>query len=233
MPSGVPLNDIISGHFSVPSPGAVNDKVRAFFDQWYFGVGSPEGVVTAPAGSLYLQQNGTTVVIWQKVSGSGNTGWGAAGGVGANTVYVPASRCVLVAGAPSLVATGGWTRWLMDPAATESVGAMLGIEELSGWLTYKVEAIWAKEVVAGGNVRAQYEEEQKAIGSAPVGLSVVTTTTFTAGANIAFNKTSLIASRAHTADTLTAAVFTRLGADGADTYASDIGFYGFLLTRLT
>lgn len=79
MPSGVPLNDTISSHFTVPSPGAVNDKLRAFFDQWYFGEGSPEGVVTAPTGSLYLQKNGTTEIIWQKQSGSGNTGWGALG----------------------------------------------------------------------------------------------------------------------------------------------------------
>lgn len=77
MASGVPLNDVISSHFTVPSPGAVNDKLRAFFDQWYFGEGSPEGVVTAPTGSLYLQKNGTTQVVWQKQSGSGNTGWGA------------------------------------------------------------------------------------------------------------------------------------------------------------
>ncbi len=40
------------------------------------GVGSPEGVVTATAGTVYLDTTtaGATIV-WVKVSGSGNTGW--------------------------------------------------------------------------------------------------------------------------------------------------------------
>lgn len=83
MPSGVPLNDVISTHFTVPSPGAVNDKVRAYFDQWYFGTGSPEGAVVAPTGSLYIDKNGTTTILYQKQSGAGNTGWAALGGASA------------------------------------------------------------------------------------------------------------------------------------------------------
>lgn len=40
------------------------------------GTGSPEGVVTASIGSLYLQSNGSGgEVVWFKNSGSGNTGW--------------------------------------------------------------------------------------------------------------------------------------------------------------
>jgi hypothetical protein len=38
------------------------------------GSGSPEGVVTAPKGSLYTN-TGTGVTIWYKASGAGNTGW--------------------------------------------------------------------------------------------------------------------------------------------------------------
>lgn len=36
------------------------------------GSGSPEGVVTAPPGSLYSDIAGPT---YQKVAGAGNTGW--------------------------------------------------------------------------------------------------------------------------------------------------------------
>jgi len=40
------------------------------------GAGSPEGVVTAAPGSLYLNNQGTTgQTLWLKETGSGNTGW--------------------------------------------------------------------------------------------------------------------------------------------------------------
>jgi len=42
------------------------------------GSGSPEGVVTAPVGSLYLRTNGgSSSSLYVKESGSGNTGWAA------------------------------------------------------------------------------------------------------------------------------------------------------------
>lgn len=42
------------------------------------GGGSPEGVVTAAVGALYVDE--TTPGLYQKTSGSGNTGWTAVGG---------------------------------------------------------------------------------------------------------------------------------------------------------
>lgn len=40
------------------------------------GTGSPEGVVTAPVGSTWIDTNATTGAIkWIKASGTGNTGW--------------------------------------------------------------------------------------------------------------------------------------------------------------
>lgn len=42
----------------------------------YSGAGSPEGVITAPAGSLYMNSaGGTDTALYTKNSGSGNTGW--------------------------------------------------------------------------------------------------------------------------------------------------------------
>jgi hypothetical protein len=39
---------------------------------------SPEGVVTAPPGTLYLRSNGgTNTTLYVKTSGTGNTGWTA------------------------------------------------------------------------------------------------------------------------------------------------------------
>jgi len=42
----------------------------------YFGTGSPEGIKTAPVGSLYLRTDGgASTTLYVKESGSGNTGW--------------------------------------------------------------------------------------------------------------------------------------------------------------
>lgn len=43
---------------------------------WTSGSGSPEGVVTAPVGSLYSRSDGGALTsLYVKQSGSGNTGW--------------------------------------------------------------------------------------------------------------------------------------------------------------
>lgn len=43
---------------------------------WTSGSGSPEGVVTAPVGSLYSRSDGGVLTsLYVKQSGSGNTGW--------------------------------------------------------------------------------------------------------------------------------------------------------------
>lgn len=40
------------------------------------GTGSPEGVVTAPVGTLYLRSDGgANTTLYVKESGSGNSGW--------------------------------------------------------------------------------------------------------------------------------------------------------------
>lgn len=47
------------------------------------GTGSPEGVVTAKQGSVYLRKDGgASTSLYVKESGSGNTGWAAVGSGG-------------------------------------------------------------------------------------------------------------------------------------------------------
>jgi hypothetical protein len=56
------------------------------------GTGSPEGVVTAPVGSLYARSDGGTgTVIYRKESGAGNTGWTASAPVIENRTSDPGS----------------------------------------------------------------------------------------------------------------------------------------------
>jgi hypothetical protein len=55
------------------------------------GTGTPEGVVTAAVGSVFLRSNGSTsTTMYVKESGSGNTGWVGVGAAGAGAV--PTSR---------------------------------------------------------------------------------------------------------------------------------------------
>jgi hypothetical protein len=47
-------------------------------DYIHRGAGSPEGVVTAPVGHLYLRSDGGAgTVLYVKESGTGATGWAA------------------------------------------------------------------------------------------------------------------------------------------------------------
>ncbi len=42
------------------------------------GLGTPEGAVTAPVGTLFLRTDGgATTTLYVKTSGTGNTGWTA------------------------------------------------------------------------------------------------------------------------------------------------------------
>jgi hypothetical protein len=42
---------------------------------WFQGYGAPEGVVTAPPGSLYTKTSGSGAALYVKQTGTGNTGW--------------------------------------------------------------------------------------------------------------------------------------------------------------
>lgn len=63
------LNDINNAVYNnFPTNGIV----------WKTGVGSPEGVITAPVGSLYSNTlGGTNTTLYVKTSGTSNTGWTA------------------------------------------------------------------------------------------------------------------------------------------------------------
>lgn len=64
-PSAWPATTSAAGFMSAA------DKTKT--DRYSYGAGSPEGVVTATVGCTY--QDTTNGWIWQKLSGTGNTGW--------------------------------------------------------------------------------------------------------------------------------------------------------------
>ena len=70
------------GSGAVTSSGAVQAAAASGFvvgasgPRMMSGTGSPEGVVTAPVGSIWFQTDSTVGVShWRKASGTGNTGW--------------------------------------------------------------------------------------------------------------------------------------------------------------
>lgn len=62
----IPVQDVVFNHYVPPTPSGGT----------YEGIGSPEGVLTAPAGSIYIDiAVAGSPVQYIKGSGSGNTGW--------------------------------------------------------------------------------------------------------------------------------------------------------------
>lgn len=64
-----------NGQLLVPD-STQSDGWRYTTARYLEGTGSPEGVVTAPVASTYLDTNGTNGAwLWRKRTGTGNTGW--------------------------------------------------------------------------------------------------------------------------------------------------------------
>lgn len=54
----------------------VLESGRGFGGRLRWGTGSPQGVVTAPVGTLWLRTDGgASTTLYVKESGTGNTGW--------------------------------------------------------------------------------------------------------------------------------------------------------------
>lgn len=63
-----------SGSMTPLATGSLN-RVKLGEVSIYSGSGTPEGVVSAVVGSLYLRTNTSTTIVYFKTSGTGNTGW--------------------------------------------------------------------------------------------------------------------------------------------------------------
>lgn len=100
------------------------NKADYFYDgtAWVFregwGTGSPEGVVTAGIGAIWHRTNGASgTTVWQKTSGTGNTGWEAIGGATHTFVRKSADESVTSSTTPQnddhlLFAIGANETWM-------------------------------------------------------------------------------------------------------------------------
>ena len=72
--SGVSTNWIVLTNGTVTASAGFRNGTAAV--QWLAGSGDPDGVVTAPVGSLYSRTDGGAgTTLYVKESGTGNTGW--------------------------------------------------------------------------------------------------------------------------------------------------------------
>lgn len=52
------------------------EPITAYINLFSSGIGSPQGILTAPVGSLYTRTDGgTSTTLYVKETGTGNTGW--------------------------------------------------------------------------------------------------------------------------------------------------------------
>lgn len=57
-------------------PAGLTEEQEAAIDLIRHGTGAPNGVVSAPVGSIYLRTDGgTSTTLYVKETGTGNTGW--------------------------------------------------------------------------------------------------------------------------------------------------------------
>lgn len=191
----------------------------------YAGSGSPEGVLGARVGSIYLQ---TDSGLWRKVTGTGSTGWAELTGA---PVPVTAGAMVPINGSPSLGAVGSiHPCWLLDAAATETVS--LTTQVPAGWQTFDIVALWTNAGAGTGDVVLDVIHRATALGTALTSGPAQTTTTFAAPTQDVLAVSVLAAAvPVPSASQLLAIRVGRIGTDAADTLANDIGLIEIRLVK--
>jgi len=153
-------------------------------------------------------------------------------------LWLPASVFTTVAGTPTLGLVGTYQAWLLDPAATETVATNWQIP--ASWNSWFYAIFYAATTAGGGNARLTINHAVSTAGSpdlsAPTSLpSLPITNTFTvpATANVWALSGNTSTTYVRTSQDFDVSVISmsRLGADGADTYAADMAFLGIELRR--
>lgn len=122
-----------------------------------FGAGSPETVVTAPMGSLFLRNNGAaSTTLYIKQTGTGNTGWTVFGGLtgsgAANQVALWTAAAVLAGSANltfdgAILALSGHLNVLgAVDTANYSVNVLTGSIALAGGYAFEAFGVGAPGV---------------------------------------------------------------------------------------
>lgn len=119
------------------------------------GTGSPEGVVTAPVGSVYVRTDGAAgTVLYVKESGAGNTGWVAATTVNNTGYQTPPGPVILNAtNVTALASQQCGARYLgMVPFDVSSVEVNVQVTTAAATITWAEVALASANSAAGGNL---------------------------------------------------------------------------------
>jgi hypothetical protein len=144
-------------------------------------------------------------------------------------VYLPAERISSLGGSPSLSQSGGTALdrakyWLMDAAATETIGGSW-LPPAVGVSTINFRIWWAPTSLAGGNVVFKLTYANRTVGEiihngSASGSNVVAASPT---GSLSITETTLASGLTVTAGSIFRFAIERLGGDGSDTYAADIG----------
>jgi hypothetical protein len=158
----------------------------------------------------------------------------------ANAAYAPKSETTRVTiGAGAMETTRGtpslgnpnsaYVYWLLDAAATESVGSGVGIPP--GWQTVDVDVWWVNAGTGSGDIVLRLVR-QNAVEGVSIGVFAAAAVTVTAGSQNVLIRTRLETGlSASDASRLMTMAVERRGGDAADTLPNDIGVIALVLTK--
>lgn len=116
-----------------------------YFDtgpRWQAGAGSPEGVVTAPVGSMYSRTDGAAdTAVYRKETGTGNTGW------------VPIADVYVATGAPPGTPNVG-DLWYDTDQAVPLSGEELAYNQITATVNITSNVATAQNLVIEGTTRS-------------------------------------------------------------------------------
>lgn len=148
-------------------------------------------------------------------------------------LFIPATSFELVTGTPNKIGVPGVgypMSWQLDAATSEGVTGVIDAPPLS-WGAFDIVAWWTATNTGAGDVRLQLLGNWLTSGALPSANAITGTVTgVTPGVAAQLVKTTLLSGQVPRNNPLHMRVL-RLGADAADTYASDIALVGIELVR--
>lgn len=122
---------------------------------------------------------------------------------------------------PAIITTNGVARVALDAAATESV--FLSFTVPTAWQSFVVDLVWTNDGAGSGNVRWQASTKVLVNNDLTTEAATVTASTIAAPAQNVVRRSDQVQSITAVTDATYALQLDRLGADGADTLANDVG----------
>jgi hypothetical protein len=147
-----------------------------------------------------------------------------------DTMYVPAEQMVLTAGTPVIADNlDVATYWSLDSATTETVAGKTLVPD--HWVTFDIVVRLLNTTASGGNVRMRADLGTLTTGAIPSVSTGTVTTVAVSATQFLIAEATLRTALAVPADRRVGVSISRVGADGADTLAGDVGLLDVKLAR--